>query len=160
MLNDAQIDLRDATAEDRELLFQVYASTRASEMALVPWSDEQKLAFLQMQFEAQHVDYHQRYPEGDFKVITREREPIGRIYLHRGDDRIHILDIALLPEYRNAGIGSILLRNVLSEAAQSGKKVDIYVESFNPSLRLFERLGFAISRQDSFNLLLEWQNSE
>lgn len=160
MGDDAKIDLRPVTAEDRDFLLRIYATTRAQELAQVPWTDEQKNAFLQMQFEAQDIDYHKRYPQGDFKVITLGGEAIGRIYLHRGDDRIHILDVTLLPEHRNSGIGSSLLRDVVNEAAHSQRNVCIYVETFNPSLRLFQRLGFVVAREEGFNLLLEWRPSE
>src|SRR3712207_8583920 len=38
---------------DDEFLLDVYASTRSEELAPVPWTDEQKRAFLRMQFDAQ-----------------------------------------------------------------------------------------------------------
>ena len=53
-----------------------------------------------------------------------------------------LLDIALLPAYRRRGIGTVLLAEVLSEGAQSGKVVSIHVEAFNPALEWYERLGF------------------
>jgi hypothetical protein len=34
--------------------------------------------------------------------------------------------------------------------------VGIYVESFNPSLSLFERLGFSEVEKEGLNLLLRW----
>ena len=43
---------------------------------------------------------------------------------------------------RNRGIGGEVLRRVLAEADAAGKPVSIYVEDFNPSQRLFARLGF------------------
>lgn len=125
-------------------------------MSLVPWSDEQKQAFLEMQFEAQDRDYRHRYPRGEFKIILRNSHPVGRIYVNRGEDLIHILDITVLPEYRNAGLGSRIMCDLLDEARQTGKTVDIFVEDFNPSLRLFERLGFSAVRQEGYNVLLEW----
>ena len=149
------ITLRDASADDEAFLLEVYASTRAHEMALVPWTDEQREAFVKMQFAAQHAHYYEQYPEADFKLILQNGEPVGRIYLFRDQATIRILDITILPRYRNAGIGTTLLREIMSEATQSGKAVQIYVEHFNPSLRLFERLGFSIIEQDGINLLLE-----
>ena len=47
------ITLRLARPEDRDFLFSVYASTRADEMAMVPWGDAQKAGFLAQQFGAQ-----------------------------------------------------------------------------------------------------------
>jgi len=45
------------------------------------------------------------------------------------------------PAYRNAGIGSALLHAVMAEATQAGKPVRIHVETQNPALRLYTRLG-------------------
>src|SRR5437588_636694 len=36
----------------------------------------------------------------------------------------------------------LLLRDLLDEAARSGKAVSIHVEKFNPAMRLYQRLGF------------------
>jgi hypothetical protein len=40
--------------------------------------------------------------------------------------------------------------------ATSSRPLRIYVESFNPSLRLFERLGFTAMEQEGIHLLMEW----
>ncbi len=65
------------------------------------------------------------------------------------------MDIAILPRFRERGIGTALIKEIIDEAAQSAKTVQIYVENFNPSLRLFQGLGFSIIEQDGINLLLE-----
>lgn len=150
------ITLRDAGPDDEPFLLQVYACTRSAELALVPWSDEQRDAFLQMQFNAQHSFYHERYPDADYKIILRDDVSVGRLYVRREKDLIHIMDLAVLPEYRNSGIGSELTRGLLDEAAESGRNVQIYVETFNPSLELFKKIGFSILQEEGINYLLEW----
>ena len=65
------------------------------------------------------------------------------------------LDITLLPEHRNQGAGSFLLGQIMAEAKEAGKPVSIYVEIFNPSLQLFQRLGFTPIQQEGFHLLLQ-----
>jgi len=149
------ITLRDAAHEDAAFLLEVYGSTRADELALVPWSDEQKKAFVRFQFDAQHASYHERFPEASYQIILREGERIGRLYVLREDEAIRILDITVLPQCRNAGVGTSLIRELLNEGAQASKPVHIWVEHFNPSLRLFERLGFSKIQEDGFNCLLE-----
>jgi ribosomal protein S18 acetylase RimI-like enzyme len=151
------ITLRDALPEDESFLFEVYASTRAQEMALVPWDDEQRNSFLTMQFAAQHSHYREQFPDASYSVIFRDDLPLGRFYVLREKREIRILDITVLPEYRNGGIGTALLRDLLDEAAQSEKRVLIYVETFNPSLRLFERLGFKSIAEEGINFLMEWR---
>lgn len=149
------ITLRDVCSEDLGFLFDVYASTRSDEMALAPWTDEQKKAFIEMQFRAQDAYYRQQFPDADYKVILQSEERVGRVYVLRRKDAIRILDVTILPKYRNSGIGTSLIRDIINEGAQSGRSVQIYVENFNPSLRLFERLGFSIVEREGFNFLLE-----
>jgi ribosomal protein S18 acetylase RimI-like enzyme len=151
------ITLRDALPDDEPFLFEVYASTRAQEMALVPWEDEQRKSFLTMQFVAQDSHYRAQFPDASYSIILRDDLPLGRFYVLREQGDIRILDITILPEYRNGGIGTSLLRDLLQEAALSGKRVLIYVETFNPSLRLFERLGFKSIAEEGINFLMEWR---
>jgi ribosomal protein S18 acetylase RimI-like enzyme len=150
-----RITLRPVRESDDPFLFELYAGTRASEMALVPWTDAQKQAFLQMQFTAQKNSYAKEYPEAKHAVICREEEPVGRLYLARCPDCFHILDITIAEQCRSKGIGSLVLKGILQEAIQAGKTTTIYVENFNPSMRLFERMGFRIASVRDFTVLLE-----
>ena len=149
------ITLRDAGEADSAFLLEVYGSTRADELALIDWSDEQKEAFLRFQFEAQHRFYHEQYPDATYNIILRDGEPVGRLYVLRAEDLINILDITVLPQFRNTSIGTTLISELLNEGAQSSKPVHIWVEHFNPSLRLFDRLGFSKIQEEGINWLLE-----
>jgi GNAT superfamily N-acetyltransferase len=153
------IELRAETAEDGPLLLEVYTSTRAQELALVPWNDEQRSAFVRAQFEAQHSYYQAQFPHASYQVIIVDGVPVGRIYILRESDAIRILDVTLLPLHRNAGTGTLLIRELLAEANQTGKALNIWVEQFNPSLKLFERLGFVKVQEEGFNCLMEHRPS-
>jgi ribosomal protein S18 acetylase RimI-like enzyme len=150
-----EITRRPVRDSDQSFLFELYASTREAELAQVPWTSEQKHAFLTMQFTAQTQGYRQAHPQGVHEIICKADQAVGRVYFSRKEDRLHILDITIAPGVRNAGLGSRVLVELFSEADQENKKVTIYVESFNPSLRLFQRLGFNVVSQDGFLLLLE-----
>jgi ribosomal protein S18 acetylase RimI-like enzyme len=147
--------LRQVEPRDRDFLFRVYASTRIEELAVVPWDDAQKDAFLRAQFEAQDRWYRENYAQATYEVIVVDGEPAGRLYLHRGDTEIRIVDVALLPEHRGHGVGSSVLRDVLAEADAAGKRVTIHVERLNPALRLYERLGFSVAEDKGVYLFLE-----
>lgn len=149
------LTFRPIQPEDAAFLREVYASTRAEELALVNWSDAEKQAFLQMQFDAQHRHYQQHFPAADFRIILRESRPIGRLYLARLTDEFRIIDLALLPAHRGAGIGTALLQDILREAAAAGKPVRLHVERFNPALRLYQRLGFTMVEEGQIYLLME-----
>ena len=154
------VALCPATTADEALLLEIYASTRVEELALVPWSDEQKQAFVMMQFTAQQQHYRKEHPDARHDIIMRNDRPVGRLYVARRDGAIEILDITLLPQERNAGIGSHLIRELISEAEQSRRALRIYVESFNPSLRLFERLGFSRIGDEGIHFLMEWSPAQ
>jgi GNAT superfamily N-acetyltransferase len=133
---------RAATPSDEPFLRRVYAATRADELAHVGWTAAQKDAFLRQQFEAQDRHYRDHYDGATFEVVLVDGEPAGRLYLARWPDEIRVMDLALLPKYRNAGLGTRLLHAVFAEADARGLPVGIHVERFNPALRLYWRLGF------------------
>lgn len=157
MSSAGSITLRPVGPADDDFLLAVYASTRAQEMAMVPWTPEQKDAFVRMQFAAQTQHYGAEFPRASHDIICMQGVPVGRIYLDRGEEALHILDITVLPGHRSQGAGSYLLKQLMDEAGQSGKSVSINVENFNPSLRLFERLGFQRASENGFHLLMRWQ---
>jgi ribosomal protein S18 acetylase RimI-like enzyme len=146
---------RPIQADDEAVLFQIYASTRQEELAPVPWTAAEKDAFLRMQFNAQHRYYQEQFPDASFQMILLGDRPAGRLYLHRREDEFNIIDIALLPPYRNAGLGTTLLREVLAEADAASNPVRIHVERFNPALRLYERLGFSRIADTGVYFLME-----
>lgn len=152
----ARLAFRCISDSDLPLLARIYASTRAEELAPVPWSEAEKAAFLEMQFRAQHAHYQQYYPQADWLVMMRGDEDIGRLYLERLPSQYRIIDIALLPQYRGHGFGGALLRDLMDEAAAAGKAVSIHVEKLNPAMRLYRRLGFVTEEDKGVYDLMRW----
>ncbi len=145
-----------AGVKDDEFLFQVYASTRAEELARVPWTDKQKESFLRMQSKAQLIHYTTYYPQAEYNLILLDSRPIGRLFILRGIEEIRIMDIALLPGYRGQGIGSILLEQILHEGRERNLPVTIHVERFNPALHLYVRLGFRLVEDKGVYYFMKW----
>jgi ribosomal protein S18 acetylase RimI-like enzyme len=150
------IRLRPRSDADRPFLAILYASTRADELALTSWTDEQKVTFVNWQFHAQTVHYDEYYADADFLIIEQDGNPIGRLYVDRGPVQIEIIDIALLPQFRGSGLGTRLLRDILREGEESGRIVKIYVENFNPARRLYDRLGFQHVDDNGVYHLMKW----
>jgi GNAT superfamily N-acetyltransferase len=152
----AYITFRPIEEKDMEFLYQVYASTREEELAQVDWDEAKKETFLRMQFSAQHQHYQKYYAEADYSVILVDDVPAGRLYLDWGKDEIRIIDIALLPEYRGKGTGTLIVKDLQSVARKKGLPVRIHVEQFNPAMKLYNKLGFKKIRDAGVYNLMEW----
>ncbi len=150
------ITLRAVTPADEPFLFRLYAGTRAAELALTPWNDAQREAFLRMQFAAQTQAYWGRYPDSKHQIIEADGESVGRLWVAHGAEHIHILDVALLPEC-SADISAQVIDDLVREAAIRRQSITIYVAAFDPVQPWFEQLGFKPIEQTGFHSLLQWQ---
>lgn len=140
---NAHVGLRGIRATDQGFLREVYAGTRLDELAPLGWSRAQVDAFIDMQFEAQRRDYWRNCDASRFAIVTCDGIDAGRLYIERRTDELHVVDIALLPAFRNRGIASELFERLFDEADAAGIPVRIHVEHVNPAQRLYLRLGFA-----------------
>lgn len=138
------VSLRTATDADLPWLRRLYASTRAEEMAGVPWPDLAKRNFLDQQFVLQHRHYLAHFGDSDFLAIEADGHgPIGRYYLQRAAPDHLLVDISLFPPWRGLGIGAALILQSQADAAALGRGMHLHVQDANPGARrLYERLGF------------------
>lgn len=146
------INLREPTPEDQPFLLEVYASTRLDELEGLEWDENQKLTFIKMQFLARE----RTYPRVDNRIIVFNGRDIGRILVDRTDTAISLTDIALLTDYRNAGIGTRLIQDLMTEASASGKPLKLHVLETSPAVRLYERLGFSRTGFEAAYLEMTW----
>lgn len=149
--------LRRETEADLPFLRELYISTRWEEVsAAADWPDAQKIAFLESQFALQRHHYLNHYANSTFDVIEQHGAPAGRLYVDRQERTLLIVDIALLPPWRNRGVGTALIEALFAEARQVGKEVSISVEKFNPAQRLYHRLGFRPYAEDDVYWFMYW----
>lgn len=149
--------LRPALPDDETFLFRLYVSTRKDEMAAWGWSEEHQQFFLQMQYNAQQSGYRAQYAQAESQIIVVQGQDAGRLFAARSAGEIHLVDIALLPEYRGAGIGTVLIGALLDEARSNGQSVHLHVLRENRARRLYERLGFTVSDDDQLYLAMQWR---
>jgi ribosomal protein S18 acetylase RimI-like enzyme len=148
--------LVDETDDDTAFVRDLYASTRWEELAVTPWDDTAKRAFLSDQFQLQRDHYRKNYVGAEFLVIHSGDERVGRIYLNYKGREIRLMDIALIEMFRGRGWGYHLVAGLLAIAAEDGAQVTLHVEPNNPALQLYERLGFALIENRGVYLFLGW----
>jgi ribosomal protein S18 acetylase RimI-like enzyme len=157
--DSAAITLRPADANDEAFLYRLYASSRAAELAAWGWDSAQQEAFLNLQFRAQQAHYAE-YPNVNHQIVLAGERPVGRLLVSELDDEFRLVDITLLAEHCDAGIGAALIDQLLDRARLSGKAVRLHVEKANRAQRLYRRLGFAEIGDAGSHFFMEWRASE
>lgn len=93
--------------------------------------------------------------DGDMGVIALDGDrSLGAVWLRLFSsdnpgyaylsDRIPELAIAVLPEYRNRGIGTQLLKQIIADAKQVYPAISLSVRTDNPAYHLYQRIGFEV----------------
>lgn len=152
------IQLRVMQPQDLPLSFNIYISTRQNEMQQSGWSDKEIYQFLYAQAQTQHYYYVQHYQQAKYYIIEYAQNDVGRLYINDLGPEIRIVDIALLPDFRNLGIGTLLIRQIQQQGQHLQLDVSIHVEQNNPAMQLYKRLGFElIAKVNGIYHFLRWR---
>lgn len=152
--------LRELEEADIEVLYRIFVGSRDDLLtAVADWDEVQQKAFLRSQFEIQQAQYRSHYPKARFDVIVTDGEVIGNFYVADGDDALLLVDVNLLPGFRNRGIGRALLQDLLGESERSNKPVSLHVIQGNPAVHLYERIGFKVVGEEGVYSRMEWRPS-
>ncbi len=151
------VTYRPITDADMPLLGIIYDSTRAAEMQSVPWGNDRKREFLDMQFKAQHTHYQQHYPDAAWLIVEHKGEAVGRLYIEHWPTQHCVIDIAILPHLRGEGLGGAIMRDIMDDAKAVGKGVCIHVEKNNQAMNLYNRLGFKKAEDKGVYDLMVWR---
>jgi ribosomal protein S18 acetylase RimI-like enzyme len=150
------VRLRPERADDRDFRFALFCASRPPEWASLPFPAELLGQLMRQQFEAQTRGYAGQFPNGRFDIVELGGAAIGRIVTDRPGDRLHLVDIALMPQWRNRGIGTAILEALIAEAIAARVPVRLQVATSNdPSLRLYRRLGFEPLAQTPMHIEME-----
>lgn len=139
----------------------MYADSRF-DFEFIEWpSEEVRKQVTQQQFDAQRTDYRKRFPNSRHEIIlfdeSSEEKRVGRVWTAYLEDHIHVLDINILSEYRNRGIGTHIFRERQEEASSSACTLRHYVHRENrQALRFYRRLDFTIVKDIQTHVLMEW----
>ncbi len=133
------ISLRPVSGDDEAFLSEVFLSARP-DLMLLPLEPTDVQILVNLQVRGQRASYLTAHPGAVDHVIERDRRPVGRLFLHEDHEAVTVLDVVVLPEFRNQGVGGSVLADVVDLAGS--RVVRLHVENGNPARRLYERLGF------------------
>lgn len=91
---------------------------------------------------------HQKYPEG-FLVVESERKIVGYIIGQKELKEAKIISLAITPNWRKKGIGTILIKFLINYFKKEGvKKISLHTRTKNKIGILFlKKLDFEISKK-------------
>lgn len=146
--------LRAANSEDQEFLWKAQCHAALLDSKEDPVETVQSNPIL-----ARYVEGWGRM--GDIGVIAEfENKPVGaawcRLFPKEApgwgwiDVETPELSVAVLPEFRNKGVGTSLLMRLLEVTGEKNKMISLAVRSTNPALRLYLRLGFRVLPERNF----------
>jgi len=150
--------LRPAAPDDALFLRDLYSDFRREELAPTGWSELQKRAFTDSQFDLQDRYFRANFPTADFLVLQHHERLIGRLYIDRAADGFLVMDIGLISQARGLGLGRELLEHVQAQATQvRAPRVWLHVLSANfRAEALYSRLGFRRVALEGAHWRLEW----
>lgn len=119
----------------------------------VSWTDIPRLAVLEAELFARDAWSEQTWwaelaarPRRDYVLVTRERDVLGYAGLDHGGEVADLMTIVVAPAAQGAGLGSQLLRLVVTRAREGGAAyLMLEVRADNlAARRLYARHGFEV----------------
>lgn len=154
------IELRPATADDEDFLLTVYKSCRGEDLRGLGWDEDRIREFLEMQYQAQRTFDQSDNAQATDEIILYAGNPVGRLLVNSEKHEVRCADLALLPEYRNRGVGAFIIRRLQKQAAAANKPLRLQVIRFSRAINLFERLGFNRTSETGTHFQMEWTPSK
>jgi GNAT superfamily N-acetyltransferase len=148
------VSLRPAQAEDEDFLYELFCKSVGDDLTALDAAHRDVI--LRMQYGAQNQSYKAEFPRAEHRIIMLDGRVIGRVLVERTENEHRGVDIALMPEERSGGIGTMLIQELLDEAASVGKPFRISVVRTNPAMHLYNRLGFKTTGETLTHFMMEW----
>lgn len=134
------IYLRAIEESDKQDIFEIFLNSRPDMLSLISYDNQNENVILSQ------FDLSQRYldlRELDTRyVIVYENKTIGTLYLRINEKKIEVVSFAILPLFRNKGIGTYLLNEIINKYSDEFE-IRLNVAWYNnEALKLYLRLGF------------------
>jgi RimJ/RimL family protein N-acetyltransferase len=153
LLPSERVTIRPATEADVDFLTDT-AITAAQDQGRLP--DDVDLAGYRAGFRDWTMEQvRDGIPDSSTSVITAYGVDVGRLRVVRTPDLVELAGLQLLPAHQSRGIGTRVVRDLMAEAAASGRGFGLSVEKDNPrARRLYERLGLSVVGEDGDELVM------
>ena len=151
------LSLRPALPQDNQFVYELVYAVLFEQLCAETWDPAIRDQLLNLQIQAKHGSYGVMHPKADYAIVMLDGQRVGRMILDRSGEFYHLVDIAIAPPHRRAGIGTRLLLGLCMEAEMMHKNIRLYVSVTNPrAAALYHRLGFRAIENLETDTLMEW----
>jgi ribosomal protein S18 acetylase RimI-like enzyme len=148
--------LKERTENDSEFFIKLFGEIKSSELFLDSWPEPVRCQMINMQYNAFMQSITTEFPHHIDYLIWHQSEKAGRLQLDKNKEAYRIINISLLPAFRNKGIGTRIINDILIEANRKGIPVFLEVDRINPAQNLYFRLGFKVIQQDEIKYSMKY----
>jgi GNAT superfamily N-acetyltransferase len=138
-----RIEFRPATTHDFDYCAKLYFAAM-----------DATIRALALDMDKHTADFRARWSAAETRIITRDGADIGWLQTAPDGDALLLKQLFVDAPLRRRGIGTQVMHRLIDEAAQAGRAVTLGVVKTNPALRLYRRLGFAVTHEDERKLYL------
>jgi GNAT superfamily N-acetyltransferase len=137
---------RLARDDDQARLFRLYRSVMKSHIELIWGWDEQW----------QEHDFSEHFEPNWITVVLSRNEPVGYAQVEPRSNVLYLRMFLLDPEHQNKGVGTGVLKRIISAASEEHLGVMLQVFKINkPARRFYEHRGFRVVGETSTSLVME-----
>ncbi len=138
--------LRMPDASDYEFLKRVHHVTLRDHVSKI-WGWENS---------AQDEFFKEDFDSGQIRVLDAFSESVGYMQLKLDSGALHLVNILILPEFQNRGIGTEVIKNLITESEKDGRVLKLGVFKINERARkLYESLGFKTYGETPTHFLMQ-----
>jgi len=151
------VALRPELPTDEAFRFALFRNSRGPGWDQIVLPADMLAMIMTQQFRAQTLGYQADYPDARLDIITVDDTPAGRLAVDRSRGAVHLVDIAVTPEWRGRGLGTLILGRLMAEAAETALPLTLHVARDNlAAQRFYLRLGLEKASADETHLAMRW----
>ena len=112
----------------------------------------------QIQLQAKSNSYKEVWPLAETFIIVFKNQNAGKVIVQNNIESIQIIDLIIIEDLRNNGLGKALLSKLKSNAQLKNKKlINLTVAKGNPAINLYLRCGFLVIKESDSQVYMSLQ---
>jgi GNAT superfamily N-acetyltransferase len=143
-----QMVLRPALEQDFDYCRRIY-------FAEMNWIIEE----LHLDPAAQETGFQQQWDPTQVRIIALDGADVGWLQTVTQADELFVAQMLVEHSFQRKGIGTEVMKHLIGEAKQLNHTLRLNVVKINPARRLYERLGFRVTREDDRKFYMTFDSS-